>query len=266
MRVCSIASGSSGNCIYVGTETTHILVDAGISCKRIREGVNQLDIDLSDLDGIFITHEHSDHIAGLKVLAKNYGIPIYSTPGTLNGIMHSKCVQGDMDESLLVPINADEKFVIKDITMHPLRVSHDANEPVAYRVYHGNKKLGIITDLGTYSDYTVASLQGMNMLYMEANHDVNMLQVGPYPYYLKQRILGNRGHLSNEAAGRMLCSLLHDKMEAVVLAHLSKENNMPELAYESVRLEVNMSDVPYTANDFPLYVAKRDTLSEMITL
>lgn len=266
MRICSIASGSSGNCIYVGTDTTHILVDAGISCKRITQGVQEFGLDMTDIDGIFITHEHSDHIGGLKVLTKNYGIPIYATPGTLSGIVNAKCVQGAIDEALLNPIEADEKLILKDMILHPMRVSHDANEPVAYRVYHGQKKLGIITDLGTYSDYTIASLQGMNMLFMEANHDVNMLQVGPYPYYLKRRILGDHGHLSNETAGRMLCSLLHDKMEAVMLGHLSKENNMPELAYEAVRLEVTMSDIPYSPNDFPLYVAKRDALSEVIKL
>lgn len=264
MRVCAIASGSSGNCIYVGSDTTHILVDAGISCKKVKEGVQDLDLDMRDIDGIFITHEHSDHIAGLKVLSKQFGIPIYATEKTLQAIMAAQCTGGDIDPSLLCKIDADEKMILKDLTIHPMHVSHDAADPVAYRVYHGSKKLGIITDLGCYSDYTVASLQGMDMLFMEANHDVNMLQVGPYPYYLKKRILGDRGHLSNETAGRLLCELLHDNMKAVMLGHLSKENNIPELAYESVRVEVTTSDVPYTANDFPLYVAKRSELSDII--
>ena len=145
-----------------------------------------------------------------------------------------------------------------------MRTSHDAADPVAYRINYGGKRIGILTDLGCYSDYTVECLRNLDLLYLEANHDVHMLQVGPYPYYLKRRILGERGHLSNESAGKLLSRLLHDNMQAIVLGHLSKENNLPELAYESVRVEVTMSDTDYNGGDFPLYVAKRDEVSEVI--
>ena len=265
MRLCSIASGSSGNCVYVGSDATHLLIDVGISGKRIEAGVAELGLKLSEIDGIFITHEHTDHISGLGVLARKYGLPIYGTRGTIAAIRQAYTL-GNIDEELFHYINTDEKCTVKDVTLYPIRTSHDAAEPVAYRVSHDRQKMAIITDLGCYNDYTVECLKDLDVLYLEANHDIHMLQVGPYPYYLKQRILGEKGHLSNEAAGKLLSRLLHDKMQAVMLGHLSKENNLPELAYESVRVEVTMSDTPYTADDFPMYVARRSEVSQMIEI
>lgn len=263
MRLCSIASGSSGNCIYVGTDTTHILVDAGISGKRTEQGLHALGITGADLDAIFITHEHIDHIGGLGVMARKYGIPIYGTEGTLRAVKHTKSL-GKIDESLFQYINAEEKLILKDMVLNPMNTSHDAAQPVAYRISYGKKKAAIITDLGTYNDYTVECLKGMDVLFLEANHDVNMLQVGPYPYHLKQRILGSRGHLSNEHSGRLLGKLLHDHLQAVVLGHLSQENNLPELAYETVRLEITMAENPYKADDFPISIAKRSEVSQVV--
>ncbi|MDE7016121.1 MAG: MBL fold metallo-hydrolase [Lachnospiraceae bacterium] len=265
MRLCSIASGSSGNCIYVGSDATHLLIDVGISGKRIEEGAALLGLRLTEIDGIFITHEHADHISGLGVLARKYGIPIYATRGTMEAIRKTHSL-GKIDDSLFHMITVDEKCIIKDMALYPMRTSHDAQEPVAYRISHDQKKIGIITDLGCYNEYTIACLKDLDVLYLEANHDVNMLQVGPYPYYLKQRILSDRGHLSNEASGKLLSRLLNDHMQAVVLGHLSKENNLPELAYETVKLEITMSDSGYKADDFPIYVAKRSEISQMITI
>ncbi len=265
MRLCSIASGSSGNCVYVGSEATHLLMDVGISGKRTEEGLNQLGLSMREIDGIFITHEHADHINGLGVLARKYEIPIYATEGTIAAIKQTSSV-GEIDDALFQVVLPDEKCIVKDLAVYPMRTSHDAADPVAYRISHGKKKIGIITDLGCYNEYTVESLRGMDVLYLEANHDIHMLQVGPYPYYLKKRILGERGHLSNEAAGKLLSRLLHDGMQTIVLGHLSKENNLPELAYESVRVEVTMSDTKYGGNDFPIYVAKRDEVSDVITV
>jgi len=265
MRLCSIASGSSGNCIYVGSEATHLLVDVGISGKRTELGLNSLGITARDLDGIFITHEHADHISGLGVMARKYGIPIYATSGTIDAILNSSSV-GKIETSLFCEVKADEKLIIKDLTVNPMRISHDAAQPVAYRISYGKRKVGICTDLGVYNDYTVDCLRGMDALLIEANHDVNMLQVGPYPYYLKQRILGDRGHLSNENSGRLLSRILHDGLEHIVLGHLSKENNMPELAYEAVRMEITMGDNPYNANDFRISVANRSEVSPVINI
>ncbi|MCM1046181.1 MAG: MBL fold metallo-hydrolase [Candidatus Gastranaerophilales bacterium] len=263
MRLCSIASGSSGNCIYVGSEATHLLVDVGISGKKVEEGLNGLGLTLGEIDGILITHEHADHINGLGVLARKYQIPIYATRGTIDAILRSGSL-GKLDSSLFSEVREDQKFILKDLAVNPMRISHDAAQPVAYRIAYGDRRVGICTDLGVYDDYTVESLKGMNVLLLEANHDVNMLQVGPYPYYLKQRILGDRGHLSNENSGRLLCRLLHDKLQTIILGHLSKENNLPELAYETVRMEITMGDNPYKAEDFKLMVAKRSEASSVV--
>lgn len=269
MRLCSIASGSSGNCIYVGSDTTHLLVDVGISGKKTEAGLKELDLSMRDIDGIFITHEHADHIAGLGVLVRKYGVSVYATKGTIEAIQNTSSL-GEIPRELFCPVRADEKIVIKDLVCNPMKISHDAAEPVAYRISHGKKKVGIITDLGNYNDYTVESLRGMDALLLEANHDVKMLQVGPYPYYLKQRILGDQGHLSNERAGQLLCDLMHDGLQAVVLGHLSKDNNLPELAYEAVRVEVTMGQMGREegkegkAIDFPMYVAPRSKTSPVI--
>ncbi len=256
MRLCSIASGSSGNCIYVGSEATHLLVDVGISGKRTESGLNQLGLTGADIDGILVTHEHADHINGLGVIVRKFGIPIYATRGTIEAIRHAGSV-GSIDEELFCEVREDEKLTIKDLTINPMHISHDAAQPVAYRIAYGNKKVAVCTDLGIFNDYTVECLKGMDALLLEANHDVNMLQVGSYPYYLKQRILGDRGHLSNENSGRLLSRILHDKLQMILLGHLSKENNLPELAYEAVRMEITMGDNPYHANDFRMQVARR---------
>ncbi len=265
MRLCSIASGSSGNCIYVGSETTHLLVDVGISGKRTEAGLNLLGITADELDGILVTHEHADHINGLGVISRKYGIPIFATPGTITAIKNTSGI-GKIDSSLFHEVSEEEKFKIKDLTVNPMKISHDAAQPVAYRIAYGNKKVGICTDLGIYNEYTVESLKGMDAVFLEANHDVNMLQVGPYPYHLKQRILGDRGHLSNENSGRLLGRILHDRLKYIILGHLSKENNLPELAYEAVRMEITMGDNPYNANDFPIMVADRSEVSPVINI
>lgn len=265
MRLCSIASGSSGNCIYVGSDTTHLLIDVGISGKRVEAGIKELDIVPGDLDGILITHEHADHIAGLGVIARKYNIPIYTTKGTKEAILNYGKI-GKVDPELFVEIKEDEKFTIKDLAVNPMRISHDAAQPVAYRVSYGNKKIAVCTDLGCFNDYTVECLKNLDAVLLEANHDINMLQVGPYPYYLKQRILGDRGHLSNENSGRLLNRIIHNDLKHIILGHLSKENNIPELAYEAVRMEVTMGENPYNANDFNISVAHRDEISPAIII
>ena len=263
MRLCSIASGSSGNCIYIGSDATHLLVDTGISGKRVEQGLKELALSPKDLDGILITHEHADHISGLGVLTRKYEIPVYATEGTIRAMLEGGSL-GKVEESLFRPVREDVKFTLKDLIINPMHISHDAAQPVGYRISYGNKRVGICTDLGVYNDYTVECLKGMDAILLEANHDVNMLQVGPYPYYLKQRILGERGHLSNENSGRLLCRILHDKLKTILLGHLSKENNLPELAFESVRMEINMDANPYKAGDFDIRVARRSEISPVV--
>ena len=266
MELCSIASGSSGNCIYAGTGSTHLLVDVGISGKGIEAGLNSLGLKTEEMDGILITHEHSDHIQGLGVIARRYGIPVYATQKTIEAIGRIGAL-GKIPKELFRPIRADEGFAIEDIEIQPVRISHDAADPVAYRLNCGKHSVGVLTDLGTYDDYIINSFRGVEALLIESNHDVNMLQVGKrYPYALKQRILSEKGHLSNESCGKLLCKLLHNDMKQILLGHLSQENNFAELAYETVRLEILMDRCPYRPEDFDIKVAGRSERSELIAV
>ena len=265
MDFCSIASGSSGNCIFVGTDHTNVLIDAGISGKRVTEVLHAIDRDPKELDAILITHEHSDHIKGLGVLARKYGIPVYSTQGTIQTMLEQNML-GKVDSSLFHTVAPDIRFEIGELAVLPFRVSHDAAEPVAYRFSCGEKSVAVATDLGYYDDYIVDHLRGLDAVLIESNHDINMLQVGSYPYYLKQRILGRKGHLSNDNAGRLLGEILNDRMKAVMLGHLSRENNYEALAMATVCTEITDGDNPYKATDFPIQIAKRDEPSELIAV
>lgn len=265
MRLLSIASGSSGNCIYVGDDNTHILVDAGISKKRIEEGLNKIGLAVKDLSAVFVTHEHIDHIGGLGVLTRQCEAPVYATGGTIQGIFRTASL-GKIDVGRFFEIEEDQCITIGDILVDSMKISHDAAQPVAYRFFAQGKKIAVATDLGMITEENEEKLKGMDAILLEANHDVNMLQVGPYPYYLKQRILGNRGHLSNENAGRLLSRIVHDDLKHIFLGHLSKENNMPALAYEAVRLEITMGENPYKASDFPIDIAKRSEPSFVVNV
>lgn len=260
MRISTVASGSSGNCIYVGSDHTHVLIDAGITKKRIEEGLNQNDIKLSEIEAILITHEHSDHIQGLGVISRKYEIPIYATADTILAISDNKKL-GYIPEELYVNVCPDEHVTIGDLDICPFSISHDAVSPVGYRVNCDNKSAAVATDMGKYDEYTIEHLKNLDAIVIEANHDVNMLLAGPYPYYLKRRILGEQGHLSNEMSGRLINSILHDNIKHILLGHLSKENNYEQLAYETVRSEITMSDSKYLADDFDIEVAKRDLCS-----
>ena len=263
MRMCPLASGSSGNCIYVGSSDTHLLVDIGVSGKKAESALNTIGLTGKDINGILITHEHSDHIQGLGVFSRKYGIPMYATWATIEAISSIKSL-GKIDPSLFKIVRADEIFQVGDITVNPMHISHDAADPVAYRFSNDGKNMAVCTDLGCYTDYTVDCLMGMDAMLLEANHDIRMLEQGPYPYPLKRRILGELGHLSNEASGKLLASVLNDTIRKIYLGHLSLENNYPDLAFESVRMEITMGDNPYRASDFDISVAKRDVPSECI--
>lgn len=263
MDFCSIASGSSGNCIYTGTDHTGVLIDAGISARQVEKGLNSIGRTAKELNGVLITHEHSDHIRGIGVLARKFGLPIYGTSGTLRAVKNCSGL-GVIDEGLFHEVTADESFSIGDLEILPFHTSHDAADPVAYRMNSGDTSAAVVTDLGIYTDYVVDHLKNLDVILLEANHDIRMLQVGAYPYYLKQRILGNRGHLSNENAGRLLCRILHDNLKKIYLGHLSRENNYEALAYETVCSEVTLGDNPYQAKDFMIEVARRDCVSQPV--
>lgn len=265
MRLVSLASGSSGNCIYIGSDEHHILIDTGIGRKRVEEGLAALELSPADLDGVLITHEHSDHISGLGVLARKYEIPIYGTAGTLERVRQVKSL-GAFPGDLFHSIRPGEALSFGDLDIHPFSVDHDAADPVAYRVDCKEKSVAVVTDLGEYHPETVEWLADLDALLLEANHDVRMLQVGPYPYYLKQRVMGKQGHLSNESAGRLLAEIWQPRLGHVLLGHLSKENNYAELAYETVRMELVMGDCGCGKNDVCLAVAPRSGRSDTVQI
>jgi phosphoribosyl 1,2-cyclic phosphodiesterase len=263
MRLCSLYSGSSGNSIYVGSDNTHILVDVGMSAKKITEALHQIELKPEDIDAILITHEHTDHIAGLGVFLRKYGIPVYGTPKTLEGVSRYSNL-GKVDFSLFHGVEPEESFAVEDLWVKPISTWHDAADPVCYTITDGDKKVSIATDLGDFDQHIVDSLSGADAMLIEANHDVRMLEVGPYPYKLKQRILSRQGHLSNERGGQLVRALLNDHIKGIYLGHLSKENNYPELAFEAVKSELLGNAYSNDYRDFNLSVASRNECSVMI--
>lgn len=200
----------------------------------------EIGVDPASLSGLLITHEHSDHIQGVGILARKYGLPIYGTVETFCAMKKGKTNIGKIEDALFQQVFPENGITIGEIAVTPFSVSHDAANPVAYVLEAEGHKIGMATDLGIYTEKTMSYLDKAEILYLESNHDVNMLMVGGYPYYLKQRILGEHGHLSNDTAAELLCRLHHEKLQHVILAHLSKENNYPELAYETVKAELLM--------------------------
>lgn len=265
MRMMSIASSSKGNCIYIGSDNTHILVDCGISRKKVVEGLTRLDLSLEDIDAILITHEHDDHIKGLGVLERTRRIPIISSMGTCRSLIGRKML-GNADYDVIKGFEAGADFSIGDIEIKTVSISHDAADPVGYTFSQGSAKAGILTDLGKYSDEIIEKYSNLSALLLESNHDVRMLQVGPYPYSLKQRIYGDKGHLSNEASGKLLTKLLNDRIQKIMLGHLSEINNYPEIAFQTVCNEVDLSDNCYKSKDFDISVLNREDYSEIIEL
>jgi len=230
-RFCSLSSGSSGNASYIGTPGTHLLVDAGLTGKKMMAALVQIGIQASELHGILVTHEHIDHIRGVGILSRKFKIPIYANEQTWIA-MESKI--GAIDEKNKRIFDSERDFYIRDINVQPYNIPHDAVEPVGYSFYFENRKISITTDLGHTNSKIINRLADSDLLLLESNHDIEMLKVGSYPYPLKKRILGNNGHLSNEAAGNALVELVKRNVHHVLLGHLSADNNFPELAYQTV--------------------------------
>ena len=231
LEFCTIASGSSGNCTYIGSDHTKILIDAGISGKRITEGLADLKLTGNDIDAMFITHEHVDHIKGAGIFSRRFDVPIYATAETWAAIGDGI---GKIAPSNKRIIYADEMCPINDLCIKPFEIPHDAAEPVGYNIFAGEKKITLATDIGHVTDTLREHIEGSDLLLLESNHDEEMVKRGSYPWHLKQRILGAKGHLSNIAAGKLLSEVMTGKMKYVFLGHLSDENNNPHLAYETV--------------------------------
>ncbi len=263
MRICSIASGSSGNCTYVGSGDTNILIDAGVSRKRIVEGLKKIGVAPEQLNGIFVTHEHSDHIQGNETWMVKC-LYLFMLQVVDNSI-RLKDKKGVISMNHLFEVHADEPVSMGEITVMPFSTSHDAADPVGYTLTAEGHKASIATDLGKYDEYIISHLKNTEVLFIEANHDISMLEAGSYPYSLKRRILSEYGHLSNEDSGSLLCKVINKKLKYAFLAHLSKENNYPQLAFEAVKCQL-WEEIGLKELNFDLSVAKRDEPSKMVVL
>lgn len=233
MRMFSLASGSKGNCIYVESSDTKLLIDVGISLKKIQKILQEREIFFEDIDAIIITHEHIDHIKALKIITKKYNIPIFLSKGTFLAIKDINfCDTKDANFSI---VKADKDFYIRDIKVRAFNIKHDAREPFAYRFSKKNQALAIVTDLGCYDEYIINNLKDLDAIFLESNHEIRILEAGAYPFHLKKRILGDFGHLSNCNASKLLSLILSDKLKKIFLGHLSAENNNKFIALMCVK-------------------------------
>ncbi len=265
MKIMNLVSGSSGNSTLIGTDRSMVLCDAGVSMKKIEECLNTAGHTLKDINAVFITHEHSDHIKGLGVISRKWNIPVYATVGTIRAILGDRSL-GRMDPGLFNPITKEEGVMIGDLHICAHSVSHDAADPVCYSFTDDHSKACIATDMGCFTNELIRSLSGCDYMLVEANHDIRMLEAGPYPYQLKRRILGDRGHLSNEAGGALIRELLNEHVKEIRLGHLSKENNFPELALMTVRQELLGNPFSPDPEGLPVYIAGRDTADKPVEL
>ena len=231
MKFCSLYSGSSGNSIFVANENTRILIDAGLPGKNIEAALREIGEEPSSIDGIFITHEHSDHIKGVGVISRKYDIPIYTNEATWKGMLRSI---GKIKEHNIKIIDKRSVTTIKDMDIISFNIPHDAAGPVGYTLHSKGKKVSIATDLGTFTEEVRYNIKDSDIILLESNHDVQMLKFGPYPYPLKRRVLSEIGHLSNDACAEALVTINDEsKPRRIVLGHLSHTNNYPELAYQT---------------------------------
>lgn len=228
MRFSALASGSSGNCFYIENKNKAILVDAGISCKQIVERLASIGKSPKGIKGIFITHEHIDHVRGADVFAREFQIPIYATEKTIKNCFLCS------NEGLINPIKNDETLEIGRVDVEAFSKSHSACDPVSYTISNG-KRISVITDVGCACKNVIEHVSDSNLLCLESNHDLEMLENGPYPWHLKKWIASNEGHLSNLQAGLLVLEHASSRMKNIVLAHLSQTNNTPAIALRNFK-------------------------------
>lgn len=226
---CPLASGSSGNVIYLGTEKTKILFDVGISFKNLKERLDEIEVKIEEIDAVMVTHEHVDHIRGIEMIAKKLDIPIFCNSDTAKAI----CQTIDIRPKFKI-FSTGETFNFKDLEIQPFSIQHDTLDPVAFTVVADNKKFGICTDLGFATKLVEMHLKECDYIYLEANHEEEMVHASSRPMVYKQRVLSRQGHLSNRAAGELLVNVHHEGLKHVYLAHLSLECNTPVVAMKTV--------------------------------
>ena len=261
LNFCSLYSGSSGNSLFIQTEHTKLLVDAGVSCKKIEKALTDIQVDPSTIDGILITHEHIDHVQGLGTLSKKFDLPVFVNQETLDAMPKQKDKISDRN---ITTFKVSEKFEIGDLTIKPFSIPHDAVNPCGFNIFKDNKKISIATDIGHMNNSILKNLEESLFIMLEANYDPEVLKCSSYPFALKTRIAGPTGHLSNQIAGKTISHLINSGLKNAMLGHLSKESNFPELAYKTVIEELLESS--YDENSLSLAVASRDTHSKLIKI
>lgn len=254
----SLISGSSGNASLIKNENTTILIDCGLSAKRLCELLKNIDVDPADIDALLITHEHSDHITGAGVMSRRFDIPLYATENT-----HQAMNIGPIKDYNTKIISPDMQFEIGKFTIKPFCISHDATNPVGYTFNDGNLKYSIVTDTGIITDSILESVYGSDYVMLEANHDVDMLMYGEYPFNLKKRIASDIGHMSNDYAAQAALKLLEGNTKNIMLSHLSNNNNTPEIAYKTVETALTKYGAK-VGNDINLCVANRYEVTRFI--
>ena len=261
LNFCSLYSGSSGNSLLVETENTKLLVDAGVSAKKIENALQNINIEPSSIDGILVTHEHIEHVQGLGTISKKFDLPVFVNQETLDAMPKQR---DKISEKNLKTFKVSEKFSIGDLDINPFSIPHDAANPCGFTILNENKKISIATDIGHMTNDILRNLEESQFVLLESNYDPEVLKCSSYPFMLKSRIAGPTGHLPNEMAGKTIAYLLKSGLKQAMLGHLSKESNFPELAYKTVVDELIASN--YNENSLNLSAANRDCHSKLITV
>lgn len=259
-RLCPIASGSSGNCTYIEAGDKRLLVDIGISGKKVVAALEYMDVDPSSINGILITHEHSDHIKGIGIYSRKYHVPIYATQKAWDKLLEDNMIGAVKEENIRV-IEKEAYLHMDDLKILPYGIYHDAVDPVGYIFEYQNKKIALTTDIGTIDERILNFLKGVDGILLEFNHDIRMLEAGTYPFPLKRRILSDVGHLNNDLAAKTLVDIYHPGLKWAVLGHLSKDNNVPDLAYITAKQALQEAHVK-VGEEIEIFVAKRDEVSK----
>lgn len=262
MKFCSLTSGSCGNCVFIETGKTRILIDAGLSGKAIERNLKGIGVDPTTIDGIFVTHEHMDHIKGVGVLARRFGLDVFANENTW--LAMDKTVK-KINSQNCHTFEREENFRYKDLEIQTMPIFHDCVDGSGFVFKNRGKKISILTDTGYVNTKMLESMKDSDLYYIESNHDIEMLRNGPYPWPLKQRISSTQGHLSNDHAAEVLSKLVRKKGEHIVLAHLSEENNMPILASRTIRDFLAKHNV-HEGVDYLLKVAKPEVSSNYIEI
>ena len=261
LNFCSLYSGSSGNSLFVETDNTKLLIDAGVSSKKIETALKDINIDPCTLDGILVTHEHSDHVQGLGTFSKKFDLPVFVNQETLDAMPKQRDKIADKN---IKKFKVSEKFSIGDLDIDPFSIPHDAVNPCGFTILGDNKKISIATDIGHMTNDILKKLEESSFVLLESNYDLEVLKCSSYPFSLKSRIAGPSGHLSNEMAGKTISFLLKSGLKKAMLGHLSKQSNFPELAYKTVVDELIACN--YDENSLALSVASRDVHSKLVTI